>query len=168
MVRDDLEASIRAAVQRVAMRTMAASALDRMRPALGIPTGPMNVVPTCLLPPKVQEAVSALALQERSAVPVHHDTDDFIRDLYDAQLEVAIGLANNTVTPKMSKSLDMRFHWLQDRVRQGRFRIVFVPGLQNLADFFTKALPVSRHKSLAPFIAFDDGDKRQCRRKFSS
>ena len=72
--------------------------------------------------------------------------------------EVAIGLANNTVTPKMSKSLDMRFHWLQDRVRQGQFRIVFVPGLQNLADFFTKALPVSRHQSLAPFIAFDDGD----------
>jgi hypothetical protein len=66
--------------------------------------------------------------------------------------EVAIGLANNTVTPKMSKSLDMRFHWLQDRVRRGQFRIVFVPGLQNLADFFTKALPVSRHQSLAPFI----------------
>ncbi len=27
--------------------------------------------------------------------------------------EVAFGLANNTVTPKMSKSLDMRFHWLE-------------------------------------------------------
>lgn len=92
-VRDDLDASIRAAVRRVAMRTMAASALDRIRPALGIPTGPMNVVPTCLLPPKVQEAVSALALQERSAVPVRADTEDFIHDLYDAQLEVAIGLA---------------------------------------------------------------------------
>ena len=52
----------------------------------------------------------------------------------------------------------MRFHWLQDHVRQGQFRIVFVPGLQNLTDFFTKALPVSRDQSLAPFIAFDDGD----------
>ena len=28
--------------------------------------------------------------------------------------EVAIGLANRTVCPKMSKSLDMRFHWLRD------------------------------------------------------
>jgi hypothetical protein len=72
--------------------------------------------------------------------------------------EVAIGLANNTVTPKMSKSLDMRFHWLRDRIQQGQFRVVFVPGLQNLADFFTKALPVARHLSLAPFIAFDDSD----------
>jgi hypothetical protein len=72
--------------------------------------------------------------------------------------EVAIGLANHTVTPKMSKSLDMRFHWLRDRIQQGQFRVVFVPGLQNLADYFTKALPVARHLSLAPFIAFDDDD----------
>jgi hypothetical protein len=56
----------------------------------------------------------------------------------------------------MSKSLDMRFHWLRDRIDQGEFRVVFVPGLQNLADFFTKSLPVARHNVLAPFIATDD------------
>jgi hypothetical protein len=70
--------------------------------------------------------------------------------------EVAIGLANRTVCPKMSKSLDMRFHWLRDRIDQGQFRVLFVPGLKNLADFFTKALPVARHKVLAPFFAVDD------------
>ena len=70
--------------------------------------------------------------------------------------ECAIGLANRTVTPKMSKSLDMRFHWLRDRIDQGQFRVVFVPGLRNLADFFTKSLPVARHKVLAPYIATDD------------
>ena len=56
----------------------------------------------------------------------------------------------------MSKSLDMRFHWLRDRIDQGQFRVVFVPGLRNLADFFTKSLPVARHKVLAPYIATDD------------
>ena len=56
----------------------------------------------------------------------------------------------------MSKSLDMRFHWLRDRIDQGLFRVVFVPSLQNLADLFTKSLPVARHKVLAPFIATDD------------
>jgi hypothetical protein len=70
--------------------------------------------------------------------------------------EVAIGLANRTVCPKMSKSLDMRFHWLRDRIDQGQFRVLFVPGKKNLADFFTKALPVARHKVLAPFFAVDD------------
>ncbi len=70
--------------------------------------------------------------------------------------ECAIGLANRTVIPKMSKSLDMRFHRLRNRIAQGQFRVVFVPGLQILADFFTKSLPVARHKVLAPFIATVD------------
>ena len=70
--------------------------------------------------------------------------------------ECAVGIANTTVTQKMSKSLDMRFHWVRDRVRQGQFRVMHLPGLQNIADFFTKSLPVARHKALAPFLAVDD------------
>jgi hypothetical protein len=69
--------------------------------------------------------------------------------------EVAVGLANRTIKPKMSKSCDMRFHWLQDRVRRLQFRVQYVRGVWNVADFFTKSLPVSRHKVLAPFIALD-------------
>jgi hypothetical protein len=72
--------------------------------------------------------------------------------------ECAIGLVNRTMTPKFSKSLDMCFNWLRDRVDQGQFRIVFVPGVLNLADFFTKSLPVGRHTSMAPFFAADDDD----------
>jgi hypothetical protein len=52
--------------------------------------------------------------------------------------------------------LDMQFHWLRDRIDQGQFSVLFVPGKKNLADFFTKALPVARHKALAPFFAVDD------------
>jgi hypothetical protein len=57
--------------------------------------------------------------------------------------ECAIGLANRTMTPKFSKSLDVRFNCLRDRVDQGQFRIVFVPGVLNLADFFTNRLCLS-------------------------
>jgi hypothetical protein len=69
--------------------------------------------------------------------------------------EVAVGLANRTIKPKMSKSCDMRFHWLQERVRRLQFRVQHVRGLHNVSDFLTKSLPVSRHKVLAPFIALD-------------
>jgi hypothetical protein len=72
--------------------------------------------------------------------------------------EVAIGLANDSINIKMSKSLDMRFHWLRDRVHQHQFRVLFVPGLRNIADFFKKALPVARHRTLAPFSAIDPDD----------
>ncbi len=51
---------------------------------------------------------------------------------------------------------DWPSHWLRDRIDQGRFRILFVPGKKNLADFFTKALPVARHKAIAPFFVVDD------------
>jgi hypothetical protein len=65
--------------------------------------------------------------------------------------EVAIGRANGSVPLKMSKSLDMRFHWLRDRIQQGQFHVLFIPGALNIADFFTKALPVIRHRALAAF-----------------
>jgi hypothetical protein len=69
--------------------------------------------------------------------------------------ECAVGIANSTVTQKMSKALDMRLHWIRDRIQQGQFIVMHLPGLQNISDFFTKSLPVARHKALAPFLALD-------------
>jgi hypothetical protein len=69
----------------------------------------------------------------------------------------AVGLANRTITPKLSKSCDMRLHWVQDRVAQLQlhFNVRLVKGLRNVSDYFTKPLPAIRHKILAPFIASD-------------
>ena len=39
----------------------------------------------------------------------------------------AEGFANDTIKQKRSKAMDMRWRWLQDRVRQGQF-LVFPPG----------------------------------------
>jgi hypothetical protein len=70
--------------------------------------------------------------------------------------ECAIGLANRTMTPSFRKSLNMRFHWLRDRVDQGQFRVVFIPGVQNLADALFYKVPTCR--SMVPFLASDDDD----------
>jgi hypothetical protein len=72
--------------------------------------------------------------------------------------KVAIGIAADTVSHRMSKATDMRLHWIRDRVRPGHFRVLFICGLHNVADFFTKPLPVARHRILAPFIAADPAD----------
>ena len=66
--------------------------------------------------------------------------------------EVAIGIAADTVSQRMSKATDMRLHWIRDRIR------LFSRGLHNVADFFTKPLPVARHRVLAPFIVADPAD----------
>ena len=58
----------------------------------------------------------------------------------------AVGLCNDSIKAKRSKSIDLRFHWVRDRVRQGQFNIMWRKGMDNVADFFTKAQPVHRHK----------------------
>jgi hypothetical protein len=76
--------------------------------------------------------------------------------------EVAVGLANKSVKQKLSKFCDMRLNWLRDRVAQLQFLVRHIPGLINVSDYFTKALPLPRHSqgsgsfyragTLAPFI----------------
>ena len=61
--------------------------------------------------------------------------------------KVAVGLSNDTLKIKRSKSIDMRFHWIRDRIRQQQFIVKWAPGKDNLADFFTKALPVHVHQA---------------------
>ena len=46
----------------------------------------------------------------------------------------------------------MRFDWIIDRVEQQLFTVHKILGTSNLADFFTKILPVARHKFLTPLL----------------
>jgi hypothetical protein len=64
--------------------------------------------------------------------------------------ECAVGLADETVRAKKTKSIDMRFDWTRDRVKQVQLRVIFLPGVLNLADFFTKSLPVHTHVAVSP------------------
>jgi hypothetical protein len=64
--------------------------------------------------------------------------------------EFAIGLANDTIKIKKSKSIDLRFHWLRDCIRQGQFSMLHIPGDQILADFFTKTLAAADHQAMMP------------------
>jgi hypothetical protein len=59
----------------------------------------------------------------------------------------AVGLANDTVKMRRSKSIDMRYHWVKDRVKQLHFQVQWQRGADNLADFFTKPLPTSQHQA---------------------
>ena len=67
----------------------------------------------------------------------------------------AVGLANDTVKHRRSKAIDMRFHWIRDRVRQGQFSVSWAPGKTNLADFFTKNHPTKHHRAMRQFFVQD-------------
>ena len=50
----------------------------------------------------------------------------------------AVGFANNRIKQKATKALDMRFHWIRDRVKQNQFVIYWAPGTGNYADYVSK------------------------------
>jgi hypothetical protein len=64
----------------------------------------------------------------------------------------AVAIANQTCKQVRSKAIDMRFYWVQDRVRQGQFDIYWAPGPTNLGDFYTKHHPIHHHQSIRPII----------------
>ena len=64
----------------------------------------------------------------------------------------AAGVINNTIQPKRTKAMDMRFYWLRDRETLKQFRIYWRPGKQNMADYWTKHHPASHHKNMRPEI----------------
>ncbi len=65
---------------------------------------------------------------------------------------VALGLADNKLNRKRAKSMDMRYFWLADRVRQGHFRVAHIAGKYNIADHFTKILPKQIFNIFVPFL----------------
>jgi len=56
--------------------------------------------------------------------------------------QCAAGIANMTVNLKKAKTMDMRFHWIRDKVRTKIFSAKWHPGK---ADYFTKTHPTSHH-----------------------
>jgi hypothetical protein len=49
---------------------------------------------------------------------------------------------------KRSKAIDMRYHWVRDRVQQGDYKVLWLEGKRNLADYFTKAHAPAHHRSM--------------------
>ena len=62
----------------------------------------------------------------------------------------AVGIANGTIRQRKSKAMDMRFYWVQDRVKQGQFLVYWTKGSLNRGDYFTKHHPTSHHIKMRP------------------
>jgi hypothetical protein len=60
----------------------------------------------------------------------------------------ASGITNDTINQQRSRSIDMQFYWVHDRVKQGHFKVFWAPGKTNLADYFTKHHPPRHHQRI--------------------
>jgi hypothetical protein len=64
----------------------------------------------------------------------------------------AFGILNKTIKQKRSKAMDMRNHWLTERVRQKQFDVYWRPGCENLDDCHTKHHSAHHHKDIHGLI----------------
>jgi hypothetical protein len=64
----------------------------------------------------------------------------------------AFGILNKTIKQKRSDAMDMRYHWLTDRVRQKQFDVYWRPGRENLGDYHTKHHSAQHHKDMRGLI----------------
>ena len=60
----------------------------------------------------------------------------------------AVGFATSTTKIKRSKAIDMRYHWLSDRVSQRQFEVSWVPGENQFADYVSKLHPAGHHQEM--------------------
>jgi hypothetical protein len=66
----------------------------------------------------------------------------------------AFSILNETIKQKRSKAMDMRNHWLADRVRQKQFDVYWRPGHENLGDYHTKHHSAQHHKDMSGLILY--------------
>ena len=60
-------------------------------------------------------------------------------------------ICNNTNKRKFLRSMNGQYFWLIDQVNLNIYRIVWEPGLENLADYFTKHFSAAHHRSVRPY-----------------
>jgi hypothetical protein len=75
----------------------------------------------------------------------------------------ATGYSNGTIKQKRTTSMEMRFYWIKDRVKQGQFNVYWGPGYQKLADYFTKHHSTAHHKRMRKI--YINADKQPINRK---
>ena len=57
-----------------------------------------------------------------------------------------LGIVHDTIKQIRSRTMDMRFHFIRDRMLQGQFHIYWDPGKNNVGDYYTKHHPPSQNK----------------------
>jgi hypothetical protein len=62
----------------------------------------------------------------------------------------ACSIANDNIKQQHSCAIDMRFYWIRDWVKQGKFNIYWGPGKCNMANYYTKHHLPTHHQLMWP------------------
>ena len=98
--------------------------------------------------------LGALYINSREAIPIRHLLEEMGHKQPPTPIQVdnstALGVVKQTIQPKRTKAMDMRFHWLRCRKNQGQFRTYWREGPTNNGDYVTKHHPAIHHTAVRP------------------
>ena len=80
----------------------------------------------------------------------------------------ASSFVKNNITQKRSKSWDMRYYWLRDKIAQSMFKIDWESGKSNSADYFTKHFSGKYHRTTRKKYVLDNTPSLHARVCYSS
>ena len=95
--------------------------------------------------------IGALYINCREAVPARHTLEFLGHTQPPTPIQTdnttALGVVNNNVMKKL-KAMDMKYHWLRDRITQQQFRHYWAPGSDNKGDYVTKHHAPIHHQAI--------------------
>ena len=62
------------------------------------------------------------------------------------------GIFNSTIKRERSRAMNGQYFWLTDQVNSNTYRIKWAPGIENMADYFTKHFAATHHRDVRPFL----------------
>ncbi len=72
----------------------------------------------------------------------------------------AVGIANNSIKQQRSRSMEMRFFWVGDKIAQNMFNVSWHPGMENLADYQSKHHIGLHHVRVRPWYLHMENSPR--------
>ena len=98
---------------------------------------------------EAESEYGALFLNGQAAVPIQTTLIEMHHPQPPTPIQVDnstdVVIANKSIKQKLSKAMDMRFHWIYDRIFQEHFHFYWKPGPTNLGDYNSKHHPTPHH-----------------------
>lgn len=131
---------------------------------LGTIDGPINgivdarsVIMKNVVPSVAEAEYGSIFANAQSAIPLRNSLADLGYPQQATPIitdnACAMGIANKTLKARRSKSMDVKFHWIQDQIKLKIFRVIWRPGRQNIADYVSK-IHTPRHHQFMRGIFF--------------
>ncbi len=73
---------------------------------------------------------------------------------------MAVEIASNNVKLRRSRSMEMRFFWIGDKVAEEMYDITWHPGMENLADYQSKHHTGAHHRAVRPYYLHQENSPR--------